>query len=102
MNSLDWLSLTDYFRHQYDSGRTSPRRGESEVETEKRQKIKLLTPEEAAKRLAVSPETVKKWLRMGKLNGVKVSVLWRVREEDLEYFIQIRTAPILQPGGDRK
>jgi len=90
MNSLDWLSLTDYFRHQYDSGRTSPRRGESEVETEKRQKIKLLTPEEAAKRLAVSPETVKKWLRMGKLNGVKVSVLWRVREEDLEDFIQIR------------
>lgn len=90
MNSLDWLSLTDYFRHQYDSGRTSPRRGESEVETEKRQKIKLLTPEEVAKRLAVSPETVKKWLRMGKLNGVKVSVLWRVREEDLEDFIQIR------------
>lgn len=90
MNSLDWLSLTDYFRHQYDSGRISPRKGESEVETEKRQKIKLLTPEEAAKRLAVSPETVKKWLRMGKLNGVKVSVLWRVREEDLEEFIQIR------------
>ncbi len=72
------------------------------METEKRQKIKLLTPEEAAKRLAVSPETVKKWLRMGKLNGVKVSVPWRVREEDLEDFIQIRTAPILQPGGDRK
>ena len=68
------------------------------METEKRQKIKLLTPEEAAKRLAVSPETVKKWLRMGKLNGVKVSVLWRVREEDLK----TRTAPILQPGGDRK
>ena len=91
MNSLNWLCLTDFFRHQYYSGRTKPaKEGESEVESEKKTEIKLLTPEEAAKRLAVSPETVKKWLRMGKLNGVKVSVLWRVREEDLEDFIQIR------------
>jgi len=60
------------------------------MEEEKKTDIKLLTPEEAAKRLAVSPETVKKWLRTGKLNGVKVSVLWRVREKDLEDFIQIR------------
>lgn len=59
------------------------------MEEEKKTDIKLLTPEEAAKRLAVSPETVKKWLRTGKLNGVKVSVLWRVREKDLEDFIQI-------------
>lgn len=51
---------------------------------------RLLTPEQAAERLSVSPETIKKWLRAGKLNGVKVSVLWRVREEDLEEFIQIR------------
>lgn len=50
----------------------------------------LLTPEEAAKRLKVSPETIKKWCRSGKLPGVKVSVLWRVRERDLARFIKER------------
>jgi excisionase family DNA binding protein len=53
-------------------------------------KEKLITPEEAADRLAVSPVTIRNWLRMGKLNGVKVSSLWRIREEDLENFIEIR------------
>jgi len=61
------------------------------VSAEKKgKKSRLLTPEEAAERLNVSPVTIRNWLRMGKLNGVKVSVLWRVREEDLEDFIQIR------------
>jgi excisionase family DNA binding protein len=32
--------------------------------------------------------TVRKWLRSGKLRGVKVSVLWRVRESDLDAFIE--------------
>lgn len=49
---------------------------------------RLLTPEEAADRLNVSPMTVRKWLRSGKLRGVKVSVLWRVRESDLDAFIE--------------
>ena len=51
-------------------------------------KSRLLTPEEAAERLAVSPVTIRNWLRRGKLKGVKVSVLWRVREKDLDNFIQ--------------
>jgi excisionase family DNA binding protein len=54
------------------------------------EKDALLTPEEAAKRLNVSPVTVRKWLRSGKLRGVKVSVLWRVRESDLNEFIRIQ------------
>ncbi len=49
---------------------------------------RLLTPEEAADRLNVSPMTVRKWLCSGKLRGVKVSVLWRVRESDLDAFIE--------------
>jgi len=49
---------------------------------------RLLTPEEAAERLRVSPETVKKWFRSGRLRGVKVSVLWRVWEKDLDAFIK--------------
>lgn len=48
---------------------------------------KLLTPEEAASRLIVSPKTVRDWLREGTLNGVKVGKLWRIREADLKNFI---------------
>jgi len=51
-------------------------------------RLRLLTPEEAAERLNVSPLTVRKWLRSGRLRGVKVSVLWRIREQDLEKFIK--------------
>jgi excisionase family DNA binding protein len=49
---------------------------------------KLLTPEDAAKVLLVKPETVREWLRSGKLKGVKVGRLWRVRESDLEAFLK--------------
>lgn len=53
----------------------------------------LLTPEEAAERLAVSPKTVRDWLRSGELKGVKVGRLWRIRPTDLEAFIR-------EPGED--
>lgn len=48
---------------------------------------KLLTPEEVAERLAVSPKSVREWLRSGKLKGIKLGKLWRVRESTLEDFI---------------
>lgn len=49
---------------------------------------RLLSTEEVAERLNVSPLTVRKWLRSGRLRGIKVSVLWRVRESDLNAFIK--------------
>lgn len=49
---------------------------------------KLLTPKEAAEILAVSPKSVREWLRQGKLKGVKAGMLWRIRERDLEAFIE--------------
>jgi len=49
---------------------------------------KLLTPEDAAKALVVKPETLRGWLRTGQMKGVKVGRLWRVRESDLENFLQ--------------
>ena len=49
---------------------------------------KLLTPEDAAKALVVKPETLRGWLRSGKIKGVKVGRLWRVRERDLEAFVE--------------
>lgn len=48
---------------------------------------KLLTPEAAAERLAVSAKTIRDWLRAGTLKGVRVGRLWRIRESDLEAFI---------------
>lgn len=48
---------------------------------------RLLTPEEAAERLAVSPKSIRKWLREGKLKGVRAGRLWRIRERDLEAFV---------------
>ncbi|MCG0278535.1 MAG: helix-turn-helix domain-containing protein [Thermanaeromonas sp.] len=59
---------------------------------------RLLTPEEAAEILAVSPKSIREWLRQGKLKGVKAGRLWRIRERDLEAFLDpvlhtLETAP---------
>ena len=48
----------------------------------------LLTPEEAAARLKISRLTIGNWFRSGKLKGLKVGHLWRVRESDLEAFLK--------------
>ncbi len=53
--------------------------------------VKLLTPEMAAEQVHVKVSTVKHWLRDGQLEGVKVGRQWRVREEDLEAFIEKST-----------
>jgi len=47
----------------------------------------LLTPEEVAERLALSPFTVGAMLRAGKLPGQKVGALWRIRAADLDAYI---------------
>jgi len=44
---------------------------------------RLLTVNEAAERLALSPDTIRKWLRSGQIKGVKISRIWRVSEKDL-------------------
>jgi excisionase family DNA binding protein len=50
--------------------------------------LKLFTPEDAADMLAVTPRAIREWLRTGKLKGVKVGHLWRIRESDLEDFLE--------------
>ncbi len=49
---------------------------------------KLLTPEQVAEHLVVAERTVYEWLRSGRLRGIKLGRLWRIREADLEAFLQ--------------
>jgi excisionase family DNA binding protein len=48
----------------------------------------LLTAEQAAAILQLSPKTIKDWLRAGKLTGFKMGRRWRIKPTDLEAFIQ--------------
>lgn len=48
----------------------------------------ILTVEEAAKIIKVSPKTVRDWLRSGQLRGLKAGKQWRILRQDLESFMQ--------------
>jgi excisionase family DNA binding protein len=48
---------------------------------------KVYTVEQTAELLHLSQETVKRLLRSGRLGGMKIGRLWRVRESDLEAFL---------------
>jgi len=50
----------------------------------------MLSVEEVAARMKASPQTVRRWLRDGRLRGIRpggTKLGWRVREADLERFI---------------
>lgn len=47
----------------------------------------VYTVEQTAELLHLSQETVKRLLRSGRLGGIKIGRLWRVRESDLEAFL---------------
>jgi excisionase family DNA binding protein len=51
---------------------------------------RLLTVREVAERLRSSPETVRRWLRQGKLHGFRpggTKLGYRVSEEELQRFL---------------
>jgi excisionase family DNA binding protein len=53
----------------------------------------LLTVQEVAERLKMNPETVRRWLRQGKLRGYLLGgdrSGYRVAQDDLEEFIRAR------------
>jgi excisionase family DNA binding protein len=47
----------------------------------------VLTIQEACARLKLKPETVRDWLKAGKLKGVKLGRVWRVDAEALERLL---------------
>lgn len=60
---------------------------------------RLLTPDDAAKALLVKSSTVREWLRTGKLKGVKMGRLWRVKESDLGEFLKSLAQGPISVGG---
>jgi len=49
-----------------------------------------LTPDEAARILKVSPQTVRRWLRDGSIKGTKVGggKLWRISQTTIESYLE--------------
>jgi excisionase family DNA binding protein len=46
------------------------------------------TPEEIATKLRVHEDTVRRWLRTGELQGIKIGKRqWRVKREELEAYL---------------
>ena len=50
----------------------------------------LMTPDEAAKELKVSPETLRRWLRAGTFAAAKTPAGWRISEQDMTRFLTAR------------
>ena len=49
---------------------------------------KLLTPAQVAERLQITERTVYEWIRGGKLLALKLGRLWRIRQDELEAFLE--------------
>lgn len=65
--------------------------------------MQAFTVEQAAAALAVDTESVRRWLREGRIGGFKAGAAWRVTQADLDAFIdrnRNRTGQIGQPDDD--
>lgn len=51
----------------------------------------FLTVEEVGERLKIHPESVRDWLRTGKLKGLKAGRQWRITERALDTFLHEST-----------
>jgi len=61
----------------------------------------MLTVPEAAKRVGRNPETVRRWIREGKLRASKVGTQHVIEEEDLDGFLNEPEMLPLPPGWDQ-
>ena len=48
------------------------------------------TVDEVVETLRVNPQTIRRYLRSGKLSGVKLQGSWRISDADLQNFIERR------------
>lgn len=56
---------------------------------------RIYTTEQIAKMLQVHPFTVLKFIREGKLKGIKLGRVYRIKESDLNEFIEDRTTRVV-------
>ena len=49
---------------------------------------RLLTPDDAAELLRVTPKVIRQWLREGRIPGVRLGRLWRIHPEELEQAVR--------------
>jgi excisionase family DNA binding protein len=54
----------------------------------------MLTVPEAASRAARDPETIRRWIRTGKLKARKVGTQHVIEETDLDQILQIDSLPV--------
>jgi excisionase family DNA binding protein len=55
---------------------------------------KFLTTEQVANILQVHPFTILKFIKQGKLKGIKLGRVYRIKESDVELFIEERTTGV--------
>ncbi len=61
------------------------------------EQAELLTIDEVAAYLRIAPNTIYRWCRDGKLNGIKIGKEWRIARADLESFLTRRTGLLQVP-----
>lgn len=49
--------------------------------------MKIYTPEEAAQILKLNGQTIRRFLREGRLKGSKIGRTWRITEEQIKEFL---------------
>jgi excisionase family DNA binding protein len=55
---------------------------------DRQDELDLMTVEEIARQLRVSPKTVRGWLVQGRMHGFKLTPkVWRIRREDFQAFV---------------
>jgi excisionase family DNA binding protein len=60
----------------------------------------FLTVSQIAKRLQMSPQTVRVWIEEGMLRGFRVRKVWRVPREDFERLLEsLKDGPVAPAGG---
>lgn len=61
--------------------------------------MQLFTTEEAARRLGLHPETVRRFLREGTLRGVQINGrAWRIEETELSAYVERLKATAQTPA----
>jgi excisionase family DNA binding protein len=57
----------------------------------KRSQNRLLSTEEVAELLAVTPKTVRRWIAERELPAVKLHRQWRIRATDLDRLLEVES-----------